>query len=96
MIAAIEIQLELERSPEEIWEALTDPVEISGWFGDSASFSPELGSEGWFEWTLIPRDDGGTTLMLKETGFTTEESREENVDGWEHELGHMKKYLLTD
>lgn len=45
------------------------------------------------EWTLLPRADGGTTLLLKESGFATEESRQENTDGWQHELGELVEYL---
>jgi len=45
------------------------------------------------EWTLLPREDGGTTLLLKESGFSTEESRQENIGGWEHELGDLVELL---
>lgn len=134
MIAAIEKKLELKPSPEIVWRALTDPAEVAGWFGDSASFNAELGGEGYFgwdshgrfamrvvefdpptrlawiwgrepdipleethstlvEWTLLPREDGGTTLLLKESGFATEQSREENVGGWQHELGELVELL---
>ena len=136
MIAAIEKRVELDQSPEEVWRALTDPTEVAGWFGDSASFSPELGGEGWFgwekhgrfamrveafepptrfawrwareagssldesdstlvEWTLLPREGGGTTLLLKESGFASEEYRRLNVDGWQEELAHLVDYLVT-
>ncbi len=134
MIAAIERKLELDRSPAEVWRALTDPTEVAGWFGDSAEFGLHPGDEGWFgwrehgkfamrveefdpprrfawrwartadvpldqtestlvEWTLIPREDGGTTLLLKESGFTDEAYRRLNVDGWSEELGHLRSYL---
>ena len=45
------------------------------------------------EWELLPRDDGGTTLKLRETGFLEEKSYQMNVDGWEHELGELVEYL---
>ena len=45
------------------------------------------------EWTLLPREDGGTTLLLKESGFATEESRQENDGGWKHELGELVDFL---
>jgi uncharacterized protein YndB with AHSA1/START domain len=134
MIAAIDKKLELDRSPEDVWKALTDPIAVAGWFGDTASFAPELGGEGWFgweshgsfsmriedfdppkrlswrwareadkpltethstlvEWTLLPREDGGTTLLLKESGFATEESRQDNVGGWKQELQHLVEFL---
>lgn len=134
MIAIIEKKLDLKQSPEVVWRALTEPTEIAGWFGETASFEPELGGEGYFgweshgrfsmrievfdpptrltwiwgrepdkpldqthstlvEWTLLPRAGGGTTLLLRESGFATEESRRENTSGWEHELGELVEYL---
>jgi len=134
MIAAIEKKLELDQSPTDVWRALTDPTEVAGWFGETASFAPELGDEGYFgweshgkfsmrieefdppsrlawrwgrepnkpldqthstlvEWTLLPREDGGTTLLLKESEFATEESRQDNVGGWDSELGHLVEHL---
>lgn len=134
MIAAIEKKLELKQSPETVWRALTDPSEVAGWFGETASFETRLGGEGYFgweshgrfsmrieefdppkrlawrwgreadkpldqthstlvEWTLLPREDGGTTLLLKESGFATEESRQDNMGGWKHELGELEEYL---
>ena len=134
MIATIEKRLELDQSPADVWRALTDPTEVSGWFGDTAAFAPELGSEGWFgwekhgkfamrveefdpptrfawrwarqadkpldevdstlvEWTVLPREDGGTTLLLKESGFVSEEARQLNVGGWDEELKHLVSHL---
>ena len=45
------------------------------------------------EWILVPRDDGGTTLMLKESGFVSEEYRKLNDGGWNEELGHLLDFL---
>lgn len=45
------------------------------------------------EWTLIPRDDGGTTLLLKETGFERPQDREDNVGGWKKELQDLVEHL---
>lgn len=55
MMAAIDKKLELDRSIEDVWRALTDPAEVAGWFGDTASFAPELGGEGWFGWESLGR-----------------------------------------
>jgi uncharacterized protein YndB with AHSA1/START domain len=136
MTAAIERTLELDAKPEDVWQALTDPAEVSGWFGDSAHFVLEVGSDGWLgwenhgrhsmrieeidpptrfawrwarnvdtaidegvstlvEWTLVPRQDGGTTLELRESGFVREEDREENSGGWNDELQHLQSYLAA-
>ena len=134
MMDVIERTLELEASIEDTWRALTDPTELSGWFGDSAEFSLTMGSEGWFgwekhgryamrveefdpptrfvwrwaregnksleetrstlvEWTLTPRDSGGTTLHLRESGFTREKDLEDNKGGWTDELAELVEYL---
>jgi uncharacterized protein YndB with AHSA1/START domain len=45
------------------------------------------------EWTLIPKEDGGTTLLLKESGFERPEDREENVGGWKEELQDLVEHL---
>ncbi|MEE8138520.1 MAG: SRPBCC domain-containing protein [Thermoanaerobaculia bacterium] len=50
MTEAIERTLELDAAPDDVWRALTDPTELSGWFGDTAELSPTLGGEGWFGW----------------------------------------------
>lgn len=48
------------------------------------------------EWELVPREDGGTTLRLTESGFLTEEAREQNVAGWKHELAELVELLEAD
>ncbi len=45
------------------------------------------------EWTLAPRHDGGTTLRLEETGFTTTKHYEANVAGWKRELRELAEYV---
>ncbi len=45
------------------------------------------------EWNLEPREDGGTTLHLRETGFVRPEDRQDNDDGWDKELGELVAYL---
>ena len=45
------------------------------------------------EWTLTPRDDGGTTLFLRESGFRTDLHREQNTEGWTEELAELKGLL---
>ena len=41
------------------------------------------------EWTLTPRDDGGTTLFLRESGFRTDLHYEQNTEGWTEELAEL-------
>lgn len=45
------------------------------------------------EWTLTPRDDGGTTLHVRESGFKTEEYRSGNDRGWDAELSELLELL---
>lgn len=45
---SIERTLDLQASPDRVWSALTEPAEISGWFGTEADLMPELGAAGWF------------------------------------------------
>jgi uncharacterized protein YndB with AHSA1/START domain len=47
------------------------------------------------EWWLTSRDDGGTTLKLRETGFVDPKHREDNVDGWTEELAELADLLAT-
>lgn len=130
----IERTLELEATPEDVWRALTDPTELSRWFGDTTELKPQVGADGWFgweshgrfamrveecepprrfawrwvhepetpvddapstlvEWTLTPRDGGGTTLHLRESGFQTEKHFQDNSGGWTHELGELVEHL---
>jgi uncharacterized protein YndB with AHSA1/START domain len=45
------------------------------------------------EWMLSARDDGGTTLRLRESGFRTDLHFSQNTDGWGEELGELHDLL---
>lgn len=45
------------------------------------------------EWWLEERPDGGTTLRLRESGFTRPEDRAGNEQGWAEELGELEELL---
>lgn len=47
------------------------------------------------EWELSEREDGGTTLYLRESGFRSESDRQGNDDGWSSELGELVELLAT-
>ncbi len=47
------------------------------------------------EWTLEPREGGGTTLHLRESGFRTDKHYEENDRGWTAELGELTQLLAA-
>ena len=41
------------------------------------------------EWTLTEREDGGTTLRLRESGFLTDKHHGQNDQGWDEELAEL-------
>ena len=45
------------------------------------------------EWNLSRREDGGSTLHLRETGFLTDLHFGQNTEGWEEELGELRGWL---
>jgi len=74
-------------------EEFDPPNRLTWRWGREANNSLEETHSTVVEWTLLPREDGGTTLLLKESGFATEESRRENAGGWKHELGELVDFL---
>ena len=50
MTDVIERTLELRASLDVVWRALTDPAELSRWFGEEAQLDLRPGGEGWFGW----------------------------------------------
>jgi uncharacterized protein YndB with AHSA1/START domain len=51
MRGVVEKSLELRAAPERVWDALTDPAELSRWFPDRTDLEPRAGATGWFDWT---------------------------------------------
>jgi uncharacterized protein YndB with AHSA1/START domain len=47
------------------------------------------------EWELTARDDGGTTLYLRESGFLTDHHHHQNTTGWDEELGELVALLAA-
>jgi uncharacterized protein YndB with AHSA1/START domain len=45
------------------------------------------------EWWLDERPDGGTTLRMRESGFSTAKHRAGNDEGWTEELGELAALL---
>jgi uncharacterized protein YndB with AHSA1/START domain len=46
---SLERRLEFRAAPDKVWRALTDPTELSAWFGTSAELRPEAGAPGWID-----------------------------------------------
>ena len=57
----IEKQLDFTAGIDAVWRAITDPAELSCWFGDSAEFEPVVGAEG----ALIWKDHGSFALRVE-------------------------------
>lgn len=132
----IDREMEFSAPVERVWKAISDPEELSRWFGDETRLELKPGAEGAFvwdkhgsfalrveevqapnrlvwswvhepgvafadapatrvEWTLRPRDGGGTVLHLRESGFRTDEHFRMNTQGWTDELGELADLLAA-
>lgn len=60
-IDAITRELTIGKSIETVWRALTDPAEMSLWFGSAASFELVEGELGYFEW----EDEGRFAVRIE-------------------------------
>ncbi|MGJ8664639.1 MAG: SRPBCC domain-containing protein [Marinicella sp.] len=48
--AAINRQLNIKAPIGKVWKAITDPSQLSQWFGQAAEFELTIGAVGWFGW----------------------------------------------
>jgi len=74
-------------------EAIEPPHHLSwSWsHGPGLAFDEEKSTL--VEWTLTEREEGGTRLELRESGFDSEKSYRENQGGWTSELGELADLL---
>ena len=74
-------------------EAVEPPHRISwSWSHNPGhDFDPE--NSTLVEWTLSEREEGGTLLELRESGFRTEAGYQENQGGWTAELAELAELL---
>jgi len=132
----IERTVEFDVPIDRVWRAITDPAELSQWFGHETELELVPGTEGamiwrehgryalrvdaveaprrfvwsWIhepdvpfdsapatkvEWELTARDDGGTTLLLRESGFRTDLHFRQNSEGWIEELDELIALLAA-
>jgi len=72
-------------------EAIDEPDYFAWSWADMGD--PE--KEAWtlVEWRLQPGKAGGTTLTVRESGFTRPEKRAENEGGWTSELAELVELL---
>ena len=76
-------------------EVFEPPTRFSWRWSREAETDIDEGVSTLVEWTLVPRDDGGTTLRLRESGFVRPEDREMNSGGWTEELQHLQSHLAA-
>lgn len=74
-------------------EAFEPPRRLAWRWARTADTPVDQGLSTLVEWTLTPRDGGGTLLALRESGFTDEKHHADNTGGWKHELGELVAYL---
>lgn len=46
------------------------------------------------EWTLKETADGGSLLIMVESGFAEAKQRQDNIQGWQQELADLERYLV--
>jgi uncharacterized protein YndB with AHSA1/START domain len=46
----VEREIVFPATPEEVWEALTEPERLEEWFATEVEFDPQPGGEGVFRW----------------------------------------------
>ena len=46
----VEREIVVPESPEELWEALTEPERLEEWFANDVELDPRPGGEGVFRW----------------------------------------------
>jgi len=74
-----------------------EAVDPPSYFACRGAKQPDVGIDAGettlVEWWLDERPDGGTTLRLRESGFTRPEDRAGNEEGWTEELGELLALL---
>lgn len=74
----IERTLDFDVPIERLWRAITDPTELSAWFGHEAHFEPTVGFEGTMTW----ENHGSFALRVEEV-----EAPHRLVWSWMHDEG---------
>jgi uncharacterized protein YndB with AHSA1/START domain len=76
-------------------EAL-EPGRHIAWRWASKAGAPIEDESTLVEWTVEPAARGGSTLLVRESGFTRPEARSDNVAGWLSELDELVAHLADE
>ncbi len=74
-------------------EVVEPPTRLAWRWAKDTGVAIENGPSTLVEWTLTRRQDGGTILDLRESGFEEDEHFESNTGGWKAELGELVDFL---
>lgn len=75
-------------------EAVDPPRYLAWRWGREAGADPDTDEYATLvEWWLDAREDGGTTLRLRESGFRSPTHRAGNETGWGEELSELEELL---
>ena len=74
-------------------EAVEEPRLISWSWSHNPGFEFDEEKSTLVEWTLSEREQGGTLLELRESGFRTEADYQENQRGWTAEFVELVELL---
>lgn len=74
--------------------AVEEPSYLAWRWGNQSDVGLEASDETTLvEWWLDEGPDGGTTLRMRESGFTSQRHRDGNDEGWTDELGELADLL---
>jgi uncharacterized protein YndB with AHSA1/START domain len=73
-------------------ERLDPPTRIAIRWAEQADTEPSEGNSTLVEFTLTGEPDG-TRVRVVESGFSDPKHREGNIEGWEHEFGHLVAHV---
>jgi len=83
-------EVEFPQSPDEVWEAITDPDQLEEWFANDVELDPRPGGAGIFRWedgeerrATVVEAEPGERLVLDwdDDGGEVELTLEETEDG---------------
>lgn len=76
-------------------ETVEPPLRLAWRWARDRDVAIDDGRSTLVEWTLEPREDGGTRLSLRESGFARDEDRRGNEEGWTEELAELESLLAS-